>query len=299
MKCTAPRWARRRSRPRAPTLGWTHPPFEIPDAIYAALECARARRARRAGVGGALRALSRRAPGAGRRIHAPHARRAAGDLARDGQRVRGRAGGEGRDRRHAQGVAAGDRGVREDAARAPRRIRRPDGLRAHELVRQQVASPGIAPGNYIHFGVREFAMCAIANGMALHGGLIPYVGTFLTFSDYARNALRMAALMKLRVDLRVHPRLDRTGRGRTDAPVGRARGEPAPHSEHGCLAALRHRGDRRCLGRGHRARRRPRLPAVHAAERARSRRATARRSRRYAVAAMCWPTGVAAARSAQ
>ena len=53
-------------------------------------------------------------------------------------------------------------------------------------------------GNYIHFGVREFAMCAIANGVALHGGLIPYVGTFLTFSDYARNALRMAALMKLR-----------------------------------------------------------------------------------------------------
>ena len=50
----------------------------------------------------------------------------------------------------------------------------------------------------MHFGVREFAMCAIANGLALHGGFIPYVGTFLTFSDYARNALRMAALMKLR-----------------------------------------------------------------------------------------------------
>jgi transketolase len=55
-----------------------------------------------------------------------------------------------------------------------------------------------SPGNYIHFGVREFAMSAIANGIALHGGLVPYVGTFLTFSDYARNALRMAALMKVR-----------------------------------------------------------------------------------------------------
>ena len=54
------------------------------------------------------------------------------------------------------------------------------------------------PGNYIAFGVREFAMSAIANGLTLHGGFIPYVGTFLTFSDYARNALRMAALMKLR-----------------------------------------------------------------------------------------------------
>jgi transketolase len=55
-----------------------------------------------------------------------------------------------------------------------------------------------AAGNYIHFGVREFGMSAIANGLALHGGFIPYVGTFLTFSDYARNALRMAALMRLR-----------------------------------------------------------------------------------------------------
>jgi len=55
-----------------------------------------------------------------------------------------------------------------------------------------------AAGNYIHFGVREFGMSAIANGVALHGGLIPYTGTFLTFSDYARNAVRMSALMKLR-----------------------------------------------------------------------------------------------------
>lgn len=54
-------------------------------------------------------------------------------------------------------------------------------------------------GNYIYFGVREFAMSAISNGLALHGGLIPYCATFLTFSDYARNALRMAALMKQRV----------------------------------------------------------------------------------------------------
>jgi transketolase len=54
-------------------------------------------------------------------------------------------------------------------------------------------------GQHIGYGVREFGMCAIANGMALHGGVIPYVGTFLVFSDYARNAVRMAALMKIRV----------------------------------------------------------------------------------------------------
>jgi transketolase len=54
-----------------------------------------------------------------------------------------------------------------------------------------------ARGNYIWFGVREFGMTAICNGMGLHGGFMPYSGTFLTFSDYSRNALRMAALMKL------------------------------------------------------------------------------------------------------
>jgi transketolase len=53
-------------------------------------------------------------------------------------------------------------------------------------------------GNYVFYGVREFGMTAIMTGMALHGGLIPYGGTFLTFSDYARNALRMAALIKVR-----------------------------------------------------------------------------------------------------
>ena len=54
-------------------------------------------------------------------------------------------------------------------------------------------------GNYVFYGVREFGMCAVMNGIALHGGHIPYGGTFLVFSDYARNALRMAALMGVRV----------------------------------------------------------------------------------------------------
>jgi len=54
-------------------------------------------------------------------------------------------------------------------------------------------------GNYLHYGVREFGMAAIMNGIALHGGFIPYGGTFLVFSDYARNAMRMSALMRQRV----------------------------------------------------------------------------------------------------
>jgi len=57
---------------------------------------------------------------------------------------------------------------------------------------------GELDGNYLSYGVREFAMSAMMNGIALHGGFIPYGGTFLMFSEYARNALRMAALMKQR-----------------------------------------------------------------------------------------------------
>lgn len=56
-----------------------------------------------------------------------------------------------------------------------------------------------AAGNYVHYGVREFGMTAMANGVALHGGFVPYVATFLMFMEYARNAVRMSALMKQRV----------------------------------------------------------------------------------------------------
>lgn len=62
-------------------------------------------------------------------------------------------------------------------------------------------TPGDASGNYLHYGVREFAMTAMLNGLALHGGLVPYGGTFLVFSDYARNAVRLAALMQTHVVL--------------------------------------------------------------------------------------------------
>lgn len=58
---------------------------------------------------------------------------------------------------------------------------------------------GVNGGRHINYGVREFGMAAMMNGMALHGGFLPFGGTFLTFSDYSRNAIRMAALMKLRV----------------------------------------------------------------------------------------------------
>jgi transketolase len=75
-------------------------------------------------------------------------------------------------------------------------------LTGSNLTRTKAAvtiGPGHVAGNYISWGVREFGMSAAMNGMALHGGYIPFGGTFLTFSDYSRNALRMAALMEIRV----------------------------------------------------------------------------------------------------
>jgi transketolase len=65
--------------------------------------------------------------------------------------------------------------------------------------RQKSVTPGAFEGSYIHYGIREHGMAAAMNGIALHGGFIPYGGTFLTFADYSRPAIRMAALMGLRV----------------------------------------------------------------------------------------------------
>ena len=67
------------------------------------------------------------------------------------------------------------------------------------VVKTEAANGEMVGGRHINYGVREFGMAAIMNGVALHGGFIPYGGTFLTFSDYSRNAIRMAALMKQRV----------------------------------------------------------------------------------------------------
>ena len=70
---------------------------------------------------------------------------------------------------------------------------------AGDVVQTANEAGTLVGGRHINYGVREFGMAAIMNGIALHGGFIPYGGTFLTFSDYSRNAIRMAALMKLRV----------------------------------------------------------------------------------------------------
>ena len=75
-------------------------------------------------------------------------------------------------------------------------------------------------GNYVYFGVREFGMTAIANGLALHGGFIPYEATFLVFSDYARNAVRMSALIPTRaIHVYTHDSIGLGEDGPTHQPV--------------------------------------------------------------------------------
>ncbi|WP_031433504.1 transketolase [Methylomarinum vadi] len=79
---------------------------------------------------------------------------------------------------------------------------------------------GKEPGNYISYGVREFGMFGIMNGMALHGGFIPYGGTFHMFSDYAKSALRMAALMKIRtIAVLTHDSIGQGEDGPTHQPI--------------------------------------------------------------------------------
>ena len=89
----------------------------------------------------------------------------------------------------------------------------------------QGVSADDAAGNYVFYGVREFGMSAIMNGVALHGGFIPYGATFLIFMEYARNAVRMSALMKQRV-LYVFTH-DSIGLGEAARPTSRSNNWPA------------------------------------------------------------------------
>ena len=102
-------------------------------------------------------------------------------------------------------------------------------------------------GRYIHYGVREHGMVAAMNGMALHGGIVPYSGTFLVFSDYCRPAIRLAALMGQRVILVfTHDSIGLGEDGPTHQPVEQL-GSVARHSEPESVPSLRHGGNDRVL----------------------------------------------------
>ncbi len=97
-------------------------------------------------------------------------------------------------------------------------------------------------GRNIHFGLREHAMAAVMTGMACHGGVLPFGATFLSFSDYMRPSIRLAALSRVHVILHLDPRQHCAGRRRSDPPACRATRDPPRDAEHdGFAAERRHR----------------------------------------------------------
>ena len=178
-------------------IGWKHGPFEIPEPVYRAWDARAAGAEREREWNGRLAAYERAHPEAAREFR----RRIAGELPSDWTTVVERtvaaaaAKGESIATRKASQLA-----LEALCAKLPEMIGGSADLTGSNLTNWSGSKPVSATqsGNYVYFGVREFAMAAIGNGLALHGGFIPYSGTFLTFADYSRNALRMACIMRAR-----------------------------------------------------------------------------------------------------
>ena len=177
-------------------IGWSHPPFEIPEAVYEGWD-ARKR-------GGAAERRWKKLFSAYEAQHpeaaAEFRRRMAGALPAD-LPARLQAIVQDADTK-AETIATrkASQNVLEALVTAmPELIGGSADLTGSNLTMAKASRPigREGGGNYIFYGVREFGMCAVMNGLALHGGFIPYGGTFLVFSDYARNALRLAALMSV------------------------------------------------------------------------------------------------------
>ena len=178
-------------------LGWDHAPFEIPQDVYAAWDA----RAKGAASEGEWQRKFAAYAAAYPELAAEFKRRVAGELPTDWAQHVAAVLAKINDK--AETVAtrkASQIAIEALAPRLPEFLGGSADLTGSNLTNwsgsKSLTREG---GNYIHYGVREFGMAAIMNGVALHGGFIPYGGTFLTFSDYSRNALRMAALMKQRV----------------------------------------------------------------------------------------------------
>ncbi|MFD2180536.1 transketolase [Rhodoplanes azumiensis] len=192
----APLGAEEIARARA-AMGWAHPPFHVPAEVYAAWDC----RARGAALSAEWRARFSAYAAAHPDLAAEFERRLAGDLPAGFAEAAAAA----LAAETAAGAVAtrkaGQIALTEFAKALPELLGGSADLAHSNLTFHPKSVPVTRDpaGNQILFGVREFGMAAIANGIALHGGFIPYVATFLVFSDYARNAVRMSALMGLRV----------------------------------------------------------------------------------------------------
>jgi transketolase len=178
-------------------IGWNHPPFEIPAAVYREWDAKAKGQAAEADWNARFAAYAAAHPEAA----AQFKRRIAGELPADWSQVVAAL--VARADEKAESVAtrkASQLAIEALAPHLPALIGGSADLTGSNLTTWSGSRTvtATAAGNYIYYGVREFGMAAICNGLALHGGFIPYSGTFLTFSDYSRNALRMAALMKAR-----------------------------------------------------------------------------------------------------
>jgi len=180
-------------------LGWTSPPFEIPADIRAAWDM----REKGARVEGEWRARYAAYKSEFPALAMELERRMAGDLPDDfGELINAciaRMQSEGKplaSRQSSQATLNAIGPALPELIGGSADLTPSNGTLRKDSVVLMPETPG---GNYLHFGVREFGTSAILNGITAHGGFIPYAGTFLTFSDYARNAVRMAALMRLRV----------------------------------------------------------------------------------------------------
>ncbi|HEY2628144.1 MAG TPA: transketolase, partial [Usitatibacter sp.] len=178
-------------------IGWKYPPFEVPEAVYRAWDATAKGAALEADWNTRFAAYESAHPDLAREFR----RRTAGELpsslaaAVDALVAKSIEKAENVASRKASQIA-----IEAIAPHLPEFLGGSADLTGSNLTTWSGTKvvTGKEPGNYIEYGVREFGMSAICNGLALHGGFIPYSGTFLTFSDYSRNALRMAALMKLR-----------------------------------------------------------------------------------------------------
>ena len=176
-------------------LGWVHPPFEIPDEVYEGWDARKRGAASNRAWRTRFESWRRKYPDDA----AEFVRRTSGALPADWAEVCERNIGAAAE--SAENVASRKASLYALEAFGPVVPELFGGsadLTGSNLTKwsgSRVLSREDFDANYVHYGVREFAMIAICNGIALHGGLIPYAGTFLMFSEYARNALRMAALM--------------------------------------------------------------------------------------------------------
>ncbi len=201
-------------------LGWNHEPFVIPDEIYAGWDAREKGAAAEAYWDGRFAAYTEAYP----ELAAEFTRRMSGDLpdnwAAEADKFIAKVDAEKASpaTRKASQIALNGFGPLLSDLFGGSADLTPSNLTSWSGSRS--VNEGHKDGNYLSFGVREFGMSALCNGMALHGGFIPYDATFLVFSDYARNALRMSALMRQRtIHVYTHDSIGLGEDGPTHQPI--------------------------------------------------------------------------------